>query len=134
MSFKSYLQSLIDALLKKSVENTSPSPSLYSEVNVTTSGERILSPVDGFVRVNTSQATKAENYLTVGSESVAHQHTTEPGFVNRLDLPVKKGSYVQIDFAGCDSVFVGFVARVGGGGFLRFIKQLALSFKEVQYV
>ena len=115
MSFKSYLQSLIDALLKKSVENTSPSPALYSEVSVTTSGERILSPIDGFVRVDTLQVTKADNYLTVGSESVAHQHTTEPGFVNRLDLPVKKGSYVRIDFAGCDVVSVGFVARVGGG-------------------
>ena len=115
MSLKSYLQSLIDALLKKSVENTSPSPALYSEVNVTTSGERILSPVDGFVRVNTSQATKAENYITVGSENVAHQHTTASGYVNRVDLPVKKGSYVQVEFDGHDTVSVGFVARVGGG-------------------
>lgn len=115
MSFKSYLQSLIDALLKKSVENTSPSPSLYSEVNINTSGERILSPVDGFVRVNTSQATKAENYITVGSENVAHQHTTAPGYVNRVDLPVKKGSYVQVEFEGHDYVSIGFIARIGGG-------------------
>lgn len=115
MSLKAYLQSLINVLLKKSVENTSPSPSLYSEVNVTTSGDRILSPVDGFVRVNTSQATKAENYITVGSENVAHQHTTATGYINRVDLPVKKGSYVQVDFDGHDYVSVGFVARVGGG-------------------
>ena len=132
MSLKSYLQSLIDVLLKKSVENTSPSPALYSEVNVTTSGERILSPVDGFVRVNTSQATKAENYITVGSENVAHQHTTAPGYVDRVDLPVKKGSYVQVEFDGHDTVWVGFVARVWGG-FLRFIKGLLPSMKEVQY-
>lgn len=114
MSLKSYLQSLINVLLKKSVENTSPSPALYSEVNVTTSGDRILSPVDGFVRVNTTQATKSENYLTVISESVAHQHTAAPGYVNRIDLPVKKGSYVQFVFDGHDSISVGFVARVGG--------------------
>ena len=114
MSFKSYLQSLINALLKKSVENVSPNPGLYSVQTVTTSGERILSPVDGFVRVNTSLVTDERNYITVGSENVAHQHTTASGFVNRLDLPVKKGSYVQIDFAGCDSVSVGFVARMGG--------------------
>lgn len=115
MSLKTYLQNLISVLLKKSVENTSPSPALYSEVNATTSGDRILSPVDGFVRVNTSSATKAENYLTVGSANVAHLHTTAPGYVNRVDLPVKKGSYVQVDFDGYDSVSVGFVARVGGG-------------------
>ena len=115
MSLKSYLQSLIDVLLKKSVENTSPSSSLYSEVGVTTSGERILSPVDGFVRVNTSLATNEENYLIVSSENVAHQHSTRTGYVNRLDMPVKKGSYVQIEFADYDSVYVGFIARMGGG-------------------
>lgn len=114
MSLKAYLQSLISVLLKKSVENTSPSSSLYSEVVITT-GERILSPVDGFVRVNTSQATKSANYVSVISEIMAHQHTTAPGYVNRIDLPVKKGSYVQVAFDGYDSVAVGFVARVGGG-------------------
>ena len=90
-------------------------------------------PVDGFVRVNTSQATKAENYITVTSEIVAHQHTTAPGYVNRVDLPVKKGSYVQVEFDGHDTVWVGFVARVGGG--LRaFCRKLCRGFGEGAYV
>ena len=114
MSLKSYLQSLIDVLLKKSVENVSPNSELHSQVMVN-SGETLVSPVDGFVNLVSQSATGDNNFLVAVSNASSHQHSTFQNLICRLDLPVKKGASIQVEHQNIGLVTASFITRVGGG-------------------
>lgn len=116
MSFKTALKALIDALFTRTIEGVSPGAALYSETRVNSSGTRVTSPVNGFARVNTGLATKDGGYVNLGFGNIAHLHVTKSGYSSRLDIPVKKGESVQVDFSGVGSVTLGFIERVGMGG------------------
>lgn len=115
MSFKTALKALIDALFTRTLEGVSPGASLYSETQVNSSGNRVTSPVNGFARINTGLATQDGGYVSLGFGNIAHLHVTKAGYASRLDIPVKKGENVQVDFSGVDSVVLGFIERVGMG-------------------
>lgn len=114
MSLKSYLQSLISVLLKKSVENTSPGD-IVSTQTVETATQNFISPVDGYAYLESSQASSDNAYIALRS-TIIHQHTIGYGYVNNIHIPVKKGVNVQVEYSYLSQhPVLRFIARVGGG-------------------
>lgn len=114
MSLKAYLQSLINVLLKKAVENTSPGD-VVSAQTVETATQNFISPVDGYAYLQTSQSSSDNAYITLRS-TITHQHIIGNGYVNNIHIPVNKGVNVQVEYSYLSQhpVLV-FIARVGGG-------------------
>ena len=131
MSLKSYLQSLINVLLKKSIENTSPGD-IVSTQTVETATQNFISPVDGYAYLESSQASSDNAYITLRS-TISHQHIIGYGYVNNIHIPVKKGVNVQVEYSYLSQhPVLRFVARVGGG-LSAFCRKLFGVFGEVQY-
>ena len=133
MLLKSYLQSLINALLNRSVENASPAGEATSTMTVT-SGQTVVSPVDGFAVVESSQATASGAYVSIMA-SIKHQHLNGNGYVGHLHVPVKKGENVQVHFLYLSTgAVLRFVSRIGGGCLKLIFELLSTVFsKEAAY-
>lgn len=116
VNFKSVVSTLIETLLKKSTANVSPEK-VFSSVHITTNGQQVTSPIDGFANVNVGQKNSSDAYLRISSPTISHLHESiTTGYYSSLHIPVKKGSKLTVAYSGfSNSPYVEFITRVGGG-------------------
>lgn len=118
MSLKSYLQALINALLKKSNENASPKESASSNVQITTSGQQVVSPIDGWANLSVQNATGSNSNVRIMTNGgFSHQHLVQAkNYSTQMHIPVRKGDTVTVDVSGFSSyAWLNFYSRLGGG-------------------
>ena len=127
------LKELIRALFKLSGGQAMPK-SQWTDLDL--QAQQFQMPYDGWLKFG---------FLTTGTESPWYFVSIQNGLSSNVVasnfisggsqgfIPVKKGDTVRINVNNCSLSQLQVFNLVGGGGFLRFIKQLVLSFKEVQY-
>ena len=118
MSLKSYLQSLISALLKKSVENASPYPTIYQSVAITQASQEVVSPVDGWAEIFVANSSGNASYVRLNSTGeFSHQHFIGAyNYATQLHIPCKKGNTIIAEVSGFSGApWLNFYRRIGGG-------------------
>lgn len=116
ITLKDFLSALTNALMKKSVANVSPGD-LNSNVQITQSGQSVISPCDGYAMVSVGQAASAGAYVKIMSGEVTHQHAAgQVGYYTHAHIPVKKGNSISVDYDNFSGTpILTFISRVGGG-------------------
>ena len=112
------LQSLISALLNRVPECASPRASSYSSQQITSNGQQVNSPIDGWAALTVSNAASSSAYVSLKTPNgFSHQHSVSAnGHSASLHVPVKKGEAVTVGFGGFGSnVWLNFFERIGGG-------------------
>lgn len=111
MLLKSYLQSLINALLNKVPEVAAPVTTMIT-VNFQ---ERVVSPVDGYARLYTKGGTERE--LKIETSGLAYGGYLPATYGGTGYLPVRKGQNVRFFGTGVSSsnATISFTPMSGGG-------------------
>lgn len=127
MSFKSYLQALISAVIGKVPEAAAPA----GQPTTVTFSEYVVSPCNGYARLYSTAGTDREPKIETSGLSYGGYLPSSYGGTGYL--PVKKGQNVRFFGTGINSsnANISFTSMIGGGG-LKLIFELL--FKEVRYV
>ena len=128
MSFKSSL----NALLHNSAYFAMPA-SDYTTMQL--DGDHVVAPSSGYFAIRFKSITAMTSWIgaSFGGINLLTNGSFFKDGSTEFMFPVRKGYLVVLTSYQADVEYIHFHKLVGGGGFLRFIKGLLPSFKEVQY-
>lgn len=134
MSLKDLISSLIEPLSAR------PKSQFYQTITpVSGQTASYTMPVDGWVRLYGANPTGSNQIVQLwGGENQATLSTSTsvqaPAAWSSSAIGFyRKGDFIFYSISGFSEMTLNIFALVGGEGFLRFIKGLLPSFKEVQY-
>lgn len=120
---KANFNSLFDSRLnskKEFIATQAAIGSTVSTVQITSSGQTVVSPCSGYAYLRFGGLTSADKaYLNVETEHITHQHDLlYTGYVNSMQVPVQKGEDITVNYQGFSnppSHWIRFQKLVGGG-------------------